>query len=176
MYSKHALLQFDQSASACAHVFRETHPVDSETRAYDVPVDRASFSQASSHTRLMHSPTFRNIALAYKGKHSSICILPVSRELLSYMHCRHTFVRLLSIGKIVRSNSRSTLKRRTTPDEASCGYAHAPAKYACAIDCTPTKVGFLVCLHAKSLERSRFRKNAQLQSKISQPLSGSWRS
>ena len=166
-YSKHALLQFDQSARAWAHVSRETHPVDSETRAYGVPVDRASFSQASSHTRLMHSPTFRNIALAYKGKHSSICILPVSRELLSYMHCGRTFVRLLSIGKIVRSNSRSTLKRRTTPgeiDEAPRGYAHAPAKHACAMDCTPTKVGFLACLHAISLERSRFRKNAQLKS------------
>ena len=145
-YSKHALLQFDQSARALAHVSRETHPVDSET--YGVPVDRASFSQASSHTRLMHSPTFRNIALyAYKGKHSSICILPVSRELLSYIADVYTFVRLLFIGKSVRSNSncqRSTLKRRTTPgeiDEASRGYAHAPAKHACAIDCTLTKVG-----------------------------------
>ena len=36
---------------------------------------------------------------------------------------------------------------------------------ACAIDCTLdrrlAKVGFLACLHAISLERSRFRKNAQ---------------
>ena len=34
---------------------------------------------------------------------------------------------------------------------------------------TLAKVGFLSCLHAISLERSRFRKNAQLKSKISQP-------
>ena len=46
-------------------------------------------------------------------------------------------------------------------DEASRGYVHAPAKYTCAIDCTLTKVGFLACFHAVSLERSRFRENAQ---------------
>ena len=40
-YSKHALLQFDQSSRAWAHVSRWTHPVDRETRAYGVPVDRA---------------------------------------------------------------------------------------------------------------------------------------
>ena len=49
-------------------------------------------------------------------------------------------------------------------DEASRGYAHAPEKHACAIDCTLTKVGFLACLHALSLERSRFRENAQFKS------------
>ena len=34
---------------------------------------------------------------------------------------------------------------------------------------TLAKVGFLACFHAISLERSRFRKNAQFKSKILQP-------
>ena len=90
----------------------------------------------------------------YKGRHSRTVEL----------HCGHTFVRLLSIGKIVRSNSncqRSTLKRRTTPGQidrrngASRGYAHALAAHACAIDCTLTKVGFLACFQENVNQRSR---------------------
>ena len=78
-------------------------------RAYGEPADRASFS----HTRLMHSPALHCIALhAYKGGIAAFAHCP------SHVNCcRHTFVRLLSIGKIVRSNSncqRSTLKRHTT--------------------------------------------------------------
>ena len=49
--------------------------------------------------------------------------------------------------------------------------------YLVSLDRRSRKLAFYIaCLHAISLERSRFRKNAQLKWKISQPLSGSWRS
>ena len=125
-------------------------------------VDRASFSQASCHTRLMHSTAY--IALyAYKRKNSSICTLPVSRELLS---CGHTFVRLLSIGKIVRSNcQRSTTKRRTTPDRRGVSRLCACSGKTRVRDRLHAHESWcLACFHAISLERSRFRKNAQFKS------------
>ena len=62
----------------------------------------------------MHSPAFGNIAFIRENRGESIaafCILPVSRELLSYIADVY-LCEVLSIGKIVRSNSNNAHAHR----------------------------------------------------------------
>ena len=136
----------------------------------------------------MHSPAFHCIArLCFtqkKGKHSRICTLPVSYIAdTPWSGC-------YPLGyRFGRSNSnraeRNTLKRPTVTNNddrrsrrltvmrmlRQNTRAPSPRRLRDRLHARSTlaKVGFLACLHAISLERSRFRKNAQLKSKISQP-------
>ena len=132
------------------------------------------FCDVSEALTLALCTLLRFIALpdCANGKHSRICTLPVSRELLSYIAdtpwsgCypysgdqtqteRNTLKRptvtnndrrsrRLTVMRMLRQNTRAPSPRRLRDR------LHARSTLA--------KVGFLACLHPIYLERSRFRK------------------
>ena len=91
-----------QSALGASYVQECSMCVDERDRAYGVPVDRASFSKASSLT-LTLCTLLRCIALPFTLIRESIAAFA---HCPSHVNCcGHALVRLPSIGKIVRSNS-----------------------------------------------------------------------